>query len=45
MLKPYEKIGYFGDDYIPPDIDDKHSKKDEGDKSKVKNPYEVFDKK
>jgi len=41
MLKPYEKIGYFGDNYTPPDIDDKRSQGG-GDKTKVADPLDML---
>lgn len=41
MLKPYEKIGYFGDTYKVPDLDDDRSKAKDKDK-KGKSPFDAF---
>lgn len=41
MAKPYEKIGYFQNDYTPPDTSDKKSKGEEPDK-KIKSPFAGF---
>lgn len=41
MLKPYEKIGYFGDSYVPPDIDDKRSQG--GSNETIKDPLDELD--
>ena len=41
MLKPYEKIGYFGGTYTPPDIEDDRSQG--GSETTTDDPLDAFD--